>query len=436
LGTRRRTVEIVDHDPGWAQRSRDERDRLWSALRQAGAAGEVVAIEHIGSTAVPGLAAKPVIDTMIGIRRFPAPEPFVRALGTLGYVHHGESGLAGRQYFTDAPLGRPRTRHVHTVEHDSWFWREHLRFRDHLRAHPGEATAYAALKRDLARLHPHDLNTYSEGKTAFVRDALARARAGAGAGRIHRAAESGFGAAAGEYQGARPSYPGEAIAYLVDQLGLGPGLRLVDIGAGTGKLTALLGPSGASVVAVEPVEAMRAALRSGLPGVDVEDGTAEELPVPTASAGAVVAGQAFHWFDAWMALSEIHRVLADGGRVGLVWNVRDESVDWMARWTQMLEPFVAGSPRERQGRWRDAVVRTALFTDLEMRAFENPHAVARETVVGRMASISFVSALDDERRAALLDDFRGLLATHPQTRDRDEIVVPYRTEVHTFRRVP
>lgn len=431
-----RTIEIVDPDPAWPQRFRTERDRLWSALRQAGAADEVAAIEHIGSTAVPGLAAKAVLDILVGLRAFPAAEGFARAFAALGYHLHGEAGIAGRHYFTDAPWGRPRTRHVHAVEHGSWFWREHLRFRDHLRRQPADAAAYADLKRDLARRHPHDPVAYTDGKTAFVHAALARARATAGVGRIHDAAERGFDAATLAYERARPGYPDEAVASLVDRLRLGPGRRVLDVGAGTGKLTRPLVGSGATVTAVEPVDGMRRALRTSLPGIDVLDGTAEELPLPTQTTDAVVAGQAFHWFDAWMALSQMHRVLVDGGRVGLVWNVRDDTVDWVARWTQLLAPVSNDTPRERLSRWRDAVVRTELFTDPETVTVPNLHVVPRALVVERIASTSVVAALDEDRRHELLDAFRRMLATHPATRDRDRIGVPYRTEVHTFRRIP
>jgi SAM-dependent methyltransferase len=237
------------------------------------------------------------------------------------------------------------------------------------------------------------------------------------------------------YERARPGYPPDAVRHLAERLGLREGRRLVDVGAGTGKLTRELVPTGAEVVAVEPVAGMRAVLADSLPDVEVVDGTAEELPLAMDTVDAVVAGQAFHWFDPWMALSEMRRVLRDRGGVGLVWNVRDDQVRWVRRWTELLAPVSDGAPRERLSRWRDALDRTTLFSDPETATFPNPQLVAPEVLLDRVASTSFVAALDVPARRSLLDDFRDLLESDPETRGRTEITVPYRTEVHTFRRL-
>ena len=135
-------------------------------------------------------------------------------------------------------------------------------------------------------------------------------------------AARGFQAGAEAYERGRPGYPTDAVDALTDALGVGPGATVVDLAAGTGKLTRLLVPSGATVIAIEPVDAMRRTLAAMLPRVPVVAGTAESMPLRDGSAGAVVAAQAFHWFDGEAALAEIHRVLAPGGRLGLVWNVR------------------------------------------------------------------------------------------------------------------
>src|SRR5437588_5658396 len=114
---------------------------------------------------------------------------------------------------------------------------------------------------------------------------------------VHESARRGFERHADAYERGRPNYPAEATAWLVTKLGLGPGRTVVDVGAGTGKLTRALLPSGATVIAVEPVAAMRAVLKRELPTVQAMNGTAESLPLPDASADAIVVGQAFHWFD-------------------------------------------------------------------------------------------------------------------------------------------
>lgn len=162
-------VVIADHDPRWAARFAEERQRI------AGALGAfALGVEHIGSTAVPGLAAKPILDLLVGVRPMPpGPEP-IAALGRLGYDHLGEHGIPGRHFFA---RGWPRTHHLHLVEHGGAFWTSHLRFRDHLRAHPEEARAYAALKRELAARYRRDRFRYTEMKSAFIAAALARAGA-------------------------------------------------------------------------------------------------------------------------------------------------------------------------------------------------------------------------------------------------------------------
>lgn len=432
-----REIDIVEHDPAWGERFAAERERLLDAVDRAGVADEVVAVEHIGSTAVAGLAAKPVVDVMIGLRRWPASAAFIAALEDLGYHHRGEAEIAGRHYLTDGPSGGHRTRQIHVVEHGSRFWVEHLLFRDHLRQHPEDAQRYARVKREAARRHPHDVLSYMDAKHGVVRAILRRARRDADLDRIHITAADGFDTDAERYERARPDYPGDAITWLLETLGAGPDATIADLGAGTGKLTGALAEAApATIVAVEPVGAMRRLLTERLPEVDVLDGTAEDLPLPRGSVDALAAGQAFHWFEPFAAFTEAHRVLREGGGIGLIWNVRDESVGWMARWTEIVATVSEGAPRERVAAWRDALAATELFDGPETRTFPNPHRVARDLVVDRVASTSFVAALDDEPREELLDEFRELLDTDPATRGRGEVVVPYRTEVHVLHRVP
>ena len=133
------------------------------------------AVEHVGSTAVPALPAKPILDLLAGRPVEGALAPYVAACEAAGYRYRGESGIPGRHYFVrDAPDGR-RTHHLHLVEHGGAFWRSHLAFRDYLRRVPARAAAYAALKRELASRHPGDRTAYTEGKAAFVAETLALA---------------------------------------------------------------------------------------------------------------------------------------------------------------------------------------------------------------------------------------------------------------------
>lgn len=430
-----RVIEVVDHDPSWPQRFAAEAERFRAAVARAGVADEMVAVEHVGSTAVPGLAAKPVVDVMVGLSAWPASAELIAAVEGLGYVHRGEAGIVGRHYFIDGDPGGPRTCHVHAVEHGGRFWRDHLLFRETLAREATTRAAYAKLKCDLARRHPHNSLAYTDGKTGFIREVLQRARAESGDAVVHAAA-SGFDTDPQRYERARPGYPPAAVAFLVAQLALGPEVRVADLGAGTGKLTQELAATGADVVAVEPMPAMRAHLAETLPQVTRWAATAEELPAAMGSVDALAAGQAFHWFDPAAALSEAYRVLRAGGRLGLVWNVRDQTVPWVARWTELVDRVADGVPRAHQRRWEDVVAATDLFDHLDTRTFANTHQVARETAVERLASTSAVAALDADRRRALLDEFRAALDTDPATRGRDDIAVPYRTEVTVLRRNP
>src|SRR5437762_9625923 len=130
-----------------------------------------------------------------------------------------------------------------------------------------------------------------------------------------------FGFRAAEYDRYRPGYPAEAVQWLV---GRPPPARVLDVGAGTGRLSVAATALGHDVLAVEPDDAMRAVAEAALPGRTVA-GTAEDLPLPDASYDAVVAGQAYHWFDRDRALPEIARVLSAGGALGVVWNIRDDT---------------------------------------------------------------------------------------------------------------
>jgi SAM-dependent methyltransferase len=247
---------------------------------------------------------------------------------------------------------------------------------------------------------------------------------------IERAAARGYARAPSAYEQGRPAYPAEAVICLQRELGLEPGRVVLDLAAGTGKLTARLVGTGATVIAVEPVDEMRAALERKLPGVDARSSTAEAVALPDASVDAVTVGQAFHWFRGAEALSEIHRVLRPGGRLGLVWNLRDETVPWVAGLTGIMEPHRGSAPRAASGAWREAFERTALFGPLEEATFRHVHRLTPEGVVARVASVSFVAALGEEERAAVLRSVREVLARDPDTRGRAEVELPYRTDVY------
>lgn len=256
------------------------------------------------------------------------------------------------------------------------------------------------------------------------------------AGRVHEAAKA-FGHAAEDYERGRPGYPDEAIAWLVERLGVKPSTTVLDLAAGTGKLTRELVATGAAIVAVEPVEGMRRKLDDALPDVTVLDGTAEAIPLPDASVDAVAVGQAFHWFRGEEALREIHRVLRPGGGLGLVWNLRDESVDWVARLTEIVDRHRGDVPAAYERKeWMRPFLGTDLFTPLEEREFAFAQDLGEDDLLARVSSISFIAALAEEERERVLADVRELVATHPATRGRARIELPYRTKAFSCARRP
>ncbi len=156
-----RTVSVVEYDPDWPAEFEREAARLAQIFGD-----EVIAIHHIGSTAVPGLAAKPIIDLMPLVRDIERVDRYNPGMAAVGYEARGEYGIAGRRYFSKG--GDERTHHVHIYEPGNPEVRRHLDFRDYLRAHPDVARQYAELKMLLACQFPHDPTAYTQGKDAFV----------------------------------------------------------------------------------------------------------------------------------------------------------------------------------------------------------------------------------------------------------------------------
>lgn len=207
-----------------------------------------------------------------------------------------------------------------------------------------------------------------------------------------------FGEAAAAYERGRPEYPAAMVPWLLG----GAPERVVDLGAGTGKLTRALVGLAASVVAVEPDPQMRRVLREQVPAAVVREGTGERIPLGDGEADAVVAGQAWHWVDPDRGAAEVARVLRPGGVLGLVWNDRDEDDAWVAALSDLLVEF-ATSP--------DAgyVPRVgAPFGPLEQHEVRWTHAVPVDAVVDMVTSRSYVIALPGDRRGQLVHRVRAL----------------------------
>ena len=163
LGLESKTVRVVSYDDRWPALFREEAERIGAAVTAAGL--PELALEHVGSTAVPGLSAKPVLDIGAGYAADTDPSVYVAVLESLSYVYRGNAGLPGREFFRRGEL---RTHHLHLVERHGKHWIGYLRFRDVLRADASVRDAYAALKHELAVRHPRDREAYILGKAAFI----------------------------------------------------------------------------------------------------------------------------------------------------------------------------------------------------------------------------------------------------------------------------
>ncbi|GIF13579.1 class I SAM-dependent methyltransferase [Actinoplanes teichomyceticus] len=245
-----------------------------------------------------------------------------------------------------------------------------------------------------------------------------------------------FGAAASAYAEHRPDYAQAAVRWA---LAPAPGSRVLDLGAGTGKLTAGLVAAGGEVSAVEPDPAMLAELRRALPQVRALSGSAEAIPLPDASVDAVLAGNALHWFDMAVAGPEIARVLVPGGILAGLWNVLDDRVDWVAGLARISGSAAIG-PRDTPAGWRAATARLHLPADGTAARFGSPQQAAfghgqRRTAVSLVAALATragMLVMPDQQRQAALDRIRAFLAGRPETAD-GEFTLPMLTCVLRLR---
>jgi SAM-dependent methyltransferase len=237
----------------------------------------------------------------------------------------------------------------------------------------------------------------------------------------HQAQANSFGAVAEVYERGRPPYPAEAVGWLIPARAA----RVADVGAGTGKLTRQLRERGLDVIAVEPSPRMREQLRRALPAVPVLGGTAEQIPLAGGSVDLVLVAQAWHWVDPARAVPEVARVLAPGGRLGLLWNRRAEDEPWVADLSTII-----GS-RGTPGSGRPAPEIGPPFGPAGRRSVEWVHRLSRAEMTDWAASRSYVITLPDERRRGVLGQVRELLCTHPALAGREEIALNMVT--HCFR---
>ena len=253
--------------------------------------------------------------------------------------------------------------------------------------------------------------------------------------RVHPSVRTGYDRAAEIYERARPPAQSAACDWLIERLGLAPGDAVVELGAGTGKLTRLLVERGLAVSAIEPVPAMRALLEQIDGPVTALDAVAEDLPLATGSARAVLASQSLHWCDVPRALAECERVLAPGGGVGLVWNLRDLSQRWQRELQALMDRLRGDAPHSRDGRWQRAVRRSRSFAVAERRSWRWSEPSDRERALERVASVSYVAALDEPERAAVLAEAGAIVDRRIAELDGRPLTFPYDTRAYVLRRI-
>jgi ubiquinone/menaquinone biosynthesis C-methylase UbiE len=244
---------------------------------------------------------------------------------------------------------------------------------------------------------------------------------------VHRAAQA-FDRAAEVYDRVRPEYPPEAVDWLVRTLGLAPGETVVDLAAGTGKLTKTLARARARVIAVEPAPAMLAVLREHVPEAEAHEGTAEAIPLPDGCAHAVTVAQAFHWFSNDRALAEIHRVLRPGGRLALIWNRRRLDAPAQAALDDLLMPWKPDDvPRHKTDNWRVAIEASDRFAPIDSHELPWSQHVDRAGFVGRFASTSFIAALEEAEHTRALAE-----AERVASGLKEPIELPYVAELFAY----
>jgi len=224
----------------------------------------------------------------------------------------------------------------------------------------------------------------------------------------------------------RPTYPVAAVKFLVETLGLDESSHVLDLGAGSGIFSRQVRPYVARVIAVEPSPSMREALRTSSPDIEALDGRDAEIPLPADSVHAVFVAQAFHWFDVDAALAEIHRVLVPRGGLGLIWNERDESVEWVRELNRAMQwdrrqPYKVGMD------FTGEILRGS-FVDVERHKFVHAQSLDHEGLRRRVLTTSYISLMQGSELSALMDDVERVISELPA-----QVELPYLTDVYRAR---
>jgi SAM-dependent methyltransferase len=228
-----------------------------------------------------------------------------------------------------------------------------------------------------------------------------------------------FGSQAAAYERGRPSYPPEAVDWLLAPTDTWVARDVLDLGAGTGKLTTRLVERGLTVIAVDPIAEMLEMLRTALPDTPALLGSAEQIPLPDNAVDAVLVAQAWHWFDQERAVAEIARVLRPGGRLGVLWNTRDERSGWVKDFGRIV-----GLEHDRDNATVDL---PEPFIDIATHQVEWTNYITPQALIDYVASRSYCITSPAEVRTRTLDEVRELLVSHPSLVNATGLAMPYIT---------
>lgn len=241
----------------------------------------------------------------------------------------------------------------------------------------------------------------------------------------------GYEIVASAYEKGRPDYPQTAMAHFISALKLEPGKWVLDLAAGTGKLSKAVQESGVDLVGVEPVLEMRKIFSRELPGVSILEGSAEQIPLEDGAVDCVMVGTAFHWFDGEKALNEIARVLKPRGKLGLIWNIFDKQAPWVREVRALLEKeMVQQNPTHDSLEWKNAFDETTLFGPLLHLTYSYCYPGTAQDVVNRVFSAKVLGMVSAEKRDEIVSRVLHILDTHPATRGKEIFDIPYRVEIY------
>lgn len=250
---------------------------------------------------------------------------------------------------------------------------------------------------------------------------------------LHPAAQQGFSLAAELYQRVRPNYPQEIVNWLHEDLHIQNDSIVMDLGAGTGKFLEYLKQASSKIIAVEPIAEMLEQLKMVHPDVQTQQASSLDIPFETKSFDAIVCAQAFHWFADAKSLNEIHRVLKKQGQLGLVWNQRDETVDWVKALADYIAEYEGDTPRFHSQEWQKVFQDQSLFHFESKKVFVQHQSGSVEEVVSqRLLSTSFIAAMPPQQQNALKQKFEQIVYDMTQKSPHDQIDFPYVTYAYHY----